>query len=263
LLPESSVAHKSFCITRLGLVGSTNDEAMSRARDGDPGGLWVLADAQACGRGRNGRVWASPAGNLYASLLLVDPAPRERAAELGFVAGTALACALREILAGDIRLAIKWPNDILFAGAKLGGILLESTDLPDGRFACVAGFGVNCASHPSDTSYGATDLAEITGYPVSPQIVHEHLARAIVQRLAIWRGGAGFDAIRAEWLSSAGGLGAKVTVVRPSATIEGIFETIDATGRLMLETASGLVAIDAGDVFLAPQPSAPIVAEAR
>jgi BirA family biotin operon repressor/biotin-[acetyl-CoA-carboxylase] ligase len=258
LLPESSVPDKAFRYAHLGLVGSTNDEAMSRARDGDPGGLWVCAEAQASGRGRNGRVWTSPAGNLYASLLLLDPAPRERAAELGFVAGTALACALREILAGDARLAIKWPNDILFAGAKLGGILLESTDLSDGRFACVAGFGVNCASHPSDTSYGATDLAEIIGYPVSPQIVQEHLARAIEQRLATWRHGAGFPAIRAEWLGSAAGLGAKVEVVRPSATIEGIFQTIDATGRLQLETESGLVAIDAGDIFLGPQPSARI-----
>jgi BirA family biotin operon repressor/biotin-[acetyl-CoA-carboxylase] ligase len=223
---------------------------MARARGGDPGGLWVVAEAQARGRGRNGRVWASPSGNFYASLLLVDPAPRERTAELGFVAGTALACALREILDGDPRLAIKWPNDIVFAGAKLSGILLESADLPNGRFACVAGFGVNCVSHPSNTLYDATDLATIAGRSVPPEIVLEHLAATMAQRLLVWSKGVGFAAIRAEWLTLAGGLGTRIKVARPSATIEGRFETIDATGRLVLETDSGPLAIEAGDVFL-------------
>ena len=69
---------------------------------------------QSGGRGRNGRVWPSEPGNLYASLLLIDPAPPARAAELGFVAGLALADALRQILRGDPALRIKWPNDILY-----------------------------------------------------------------------------------------------------------------------------------------------------
>lgn len=250
LPPDFPAPDETFRITRLGQVGSTNDEAMARARAGDPGRLWVTAEAQSRGRGRYGRAWSSPSGNLYASLLLVDPAPRGRAAELGFVAGTALACALRAILAGDRRLAIKWPNDILFAGAKLGGILLESTDLPGGRFACVAGFGVNCASHPSDTLYAATNLAEITGRPVPPEAVLKLLAAAMAERLRAWSRGSGFAAIRSEWLTFAGGLGARITVARPASTIEGIFATIDATGRLVLETSSGPVAIDAGDVFL-------------
>jgi BirA family biotin operon repressor/biotin-[acetyl-CoA-carboxylase] ligase len=243
---------------------------MARARNGDPGGIWIVAEAQSRGRGRHGRDWASPAGNLYASLLLVDPSPRDRAAELGFVAGTALACALREILASGKptpdfphpALAIKWPNDILFAAAKLAGILLESTDLPDGRFACVAGFGVNCASHPAETPYPATDLAEVTGAPVSPESVLDHLTRAVAERLDIWRRGSGFDAIRAEWLGLAGGLGSKVFVARSQGTIEGIFETIDATGRLVLETASGRVLVEAGDVFFGAGPTDPRPADA-
>jgi BirA family biotin operon repressor/biotin-[acetyl-CoA-carboxylase] ligase len=259
---ESSASDETFRITRLGHVGSTNDEAMARARAGNPGGLFVVAEAQSRGRGRHGRAWVSPPGNLYASLLLVDPAPRECAAELGFVAGTALASALRAILPGDRGLALKWPNDILYACAKLGGILLESTDLPDGRFACVAGFGVNCASHPSDTLYAATDLAAITGRPVPPEAVLEQLAAAMAERLRAWRRGSGFAAIREEWLTFAGGLGARITVVRPASTIEGIFATIDATGRLVLETASGLVAIEAGDIFLGSRATDAFVAEA-
>ncbi|MDQ6703393.1 MAG: biotin--[acetyl-CoA-carboxylase] ligase [Pseudomonadota bacterium] len=228
---------------------------MARARDGDPGRLWVVADTQTGGRGRNGRVWSSPKGNLYASLLLIDPAPPRRAAELGFVAGVATAHALREILCGDRRLAIKWPNDILHDGAKLCGILLESASLPDGRFACVAGVGVNCHSHPENTPYKATGLAAISGQPIAPEKVFARLSATMAHWLDVWAAGAGFESIRAEWLSLAAGLGAWISVARPSQTIEGTFQTIDATGRLILEQASGQVAVEAGDVFFSPLPS--------
>lgn len=259
---ESPALDETFRIARLGRVGSTNDEAMARARAGDRGMLWVVAESQDRGRGRHGRVWSSPEGNLYASLLLVDPAPRASTAELGFVAGTALAAALRRLLAEDPRLTIKWPNDILVDGAKLGGILLESSDLPGGGFACVAGFGVNCASHPAGLLYPATDLAAIAGQQISPEIVLAHLAAALVRRLEIWNRGAGFAAIRAEWLGLAHGLGTTITVARPAATIEGVFTTIDATGRLLLETSAGVVAIEAGDVFFGALRQGGIVAEA-
>lgn len=221
---------------------------------GDPGRLWIVADAQSGGRGRNGRVWSSPPGNLYASLLLIDPAPPRRAAELGFVASVALAAALREILSDDCRLAIKWPNDILYDGAKLGGLLLESASLPDGRLACVAGIGVNCRSHPADTLYEATDLAAITGRPIAPEFVFEPLAAALANWLDIWAEGAGFETIRAKWLSLAAGLGGRISVARRSDTIEGLFRTIDASGRLILEQSTGQVVVEAGDVFLLAQP---------
>lgn len=242
-------------MTRHVQLVSTNDEAMACGRRGDPGRLWIIADAQSGGRGRKGRVWSSPPGNLYASLLLIDPAPPRRAPELGFVASVALAHALRDVLAGDARLAIKWPNDILFDGAKLAGILLESAAAPDGRLACVAGMGVNCARHPDDTLYPATNLAAIAGRPVAPQAVFEGLSAAMAHWLDVWAEGAGFAAIRAEWLSLAAGLGARISVARPSETLEGVFETIDATGRLILERASGQVAVEAGDVFLSARPT--------
>lgn len=227
---------------------------MARAKEGDPGRLWVVADIQTKGRGRNGRIWSSPRGNLHASLLLIDLAPPHRAAELGFVAGIATAHALREILCGDRRVTIKWPNDVLCDGAKLCGILLESANLPDGRFACVAGVGVNCHSHPEDTPYKATNLSAIAGRPVAPEKMFEQLSATMAHWLGVWAAGAGFEAIRAEWLSHAAGLGAWIGVTRPSQTIEGTFQTIDATGRLILEQATGQVAIEAGDVFLSPRP---------
>jgi BirA family transcriptional regulator, biotin operon repressor / biotin---[acetyl-CoA-carboxylase] ligase len=244
----------AFRLVRYDRLASTNDEGLTRGRCGDAGRLWVIADTQTEGRGRNGRVWSSPRGNLHASLLLIDPAPPQRAAELGFVAGVAAAHALREILCGDRRVTIKWPNDVLHDGAKLCGILLESANLPDGRFACVAGVGVNCRLHPANTPYKATNLSAIAGQPVAPARVFARLSATMTHWLDVWAAGAGFAAIRAEWLSLAAGLGAWIGVARPSETLEGTFQTIDATGRLILEHASGQVAIEAGDVFFSPRP---------
>lgn len=223
---------------------------MRRARCGDPGRLWITAQTQSGGRGRNGRVWTSERGNFFASLLLIDPAPPARAAELGFVTSLALAHALRQLLGGDERLKIKWPNDILYDGAKLAGILLESVALPGG-FACVAGIGVNCASHPAATLYPATDLEAAAGRPIAPDVVLEALAPEMAGRLGVWAGGAGFSAIRAAWLSLAAGVGAPIKIARPQGAVEGVFQTVDETGRLILRQSSRDMAIDAGDVFLA------------
>jgi BirA family biotin operon repressor/biotin-[acetyl-CoA-carboxylase] ligase len=236
-----------------GALVSTNDEALKCAKSGDPGRLWITAATQSGGRGRNGRVWTSEPGNLFASLLLIDPAPPSRAPELGFVASLALASALRELLDGDPPLKIKWPNDILYNGAKLAGVLLESVALPRG-FACVAGIGVNCGSHPRGALYPATDLTAAAGRVIAPDIVLDALAKAMAHWLGVWSKGAGFAAIRAEWLACAAGIGGKVKVARPNETLEGVFETIDATGRLILRQESGERAIDAGDVFLAAPP---------
>jgi BirA family biotin operon repressor/biotin-[acetyl-CoA-carboxylase] ligase len=249
-----SALEKNFRLVHYGLIGSTNDEALASARSGEPGGLWILADAQNKGKGRAGRVWDSPPGNFYASLLLIDPSLPQKAAELGFVAGVALAHALRALLGGDERLTIKWPNDILHDGRKLAGILLESSQLSDNRFACVAGFGVNCGSHPNIALYPATDLLAIAGVPISPGAVLEALSAAMAHWLEAWDGGARFDLIRAEWLSLAAGLGGRIRVARYLDSLEGIFETIDASGRLILETETGRIPIEAADVFLAARP---------
>ena len=223
----------------------------------------MIADTQTEGRGRNGRAWSSPRGNLHASLLLIDPAPPRKAAELGFVAGVAAAHAVRDILRGDLRVTIKWPNDVLHDGAKLCGILLESATFPDGRFACVAGVGVNCRFHPEDTPYKTTSLSAAAGQPVAPARVFARLSATMTHWLDVWAAGAGFLSIRAEWLSLAAGLGAWISVARPSQTIEGTFQTIDATGRLILAQASGPVAIEAGDVFFAPRPGSSATAADR
>ncbi len=230
-------------------VGSTNDDAMAMLRAGDPGGLFVVALSQTGGRGRHGRTWASPPGNLYASLGLVDAAPLVLAPQLGFVAGVALASALRSLCGDGAGLALKWPNDVLLGGAKLAGILLESTALPGGRLGCVVGFGVNCASHPEDLPFPASDLAE-AGIHHAPMTVLAALAEAFAATLARWDRGTGFAAIRSDWLRLAAGLGEAIIVKTPAGVVEGRFEGIGPAGHLLVETTRGRVTIDAGDVFL-------------
>lgn len=250
-----SAQEKAFRLAWHGQLASTNDEALARAREGDAGRLWIVADTQTKGRGRSGRAWSSPRGNLYASLLLIDPAPPHKAAELGFVCGVAAAQALRCVLSGNRRIAIKWPNDILHDGAKLCGILLEGTTLPDGRFACVAGIGVNCAAHPENTSYPATNLAAVSASAIPPFHVFSELSAAMAHWLDVWASGAGFEVIRAEWLALAAGLGTWISVARPTDIVEGTFKTIDAAGRLVLEQAGGELAVEAGDIFFSPRPN--------
>jgi BirA family biotin operon repressor/biotin-[acetyl-CoA-carboxylase] ligase len=231
-------------------VVSTNEEAMQLAREGDPGRLWVVAREQKQGRGRRGRTWSSPPGNLYASLLLIDAARPEHLPELGFVASVALLSALREVLGHDPRLGIKWPNDILFDSAKLSGILLESSLLPSGATACVAGFGVNCRSHPATLSYAATDLASIGTALDAPEDVLPRLSDAVGEMLEIWSSGAGFAKVRTRWLADALGLGEPIRVALGNTDLLGTFETIDARGRLILRQDGATKAIEAGDVFL-------------
>lgn len=241
-------------------AGSTNDEAMALARAGHQGRVWVVARAQTKGRGRHGRVWISPAGNLYASLLLVDEVPARLAPQFGFVAGIALAGALCECIADATPLRLKWPNDIVFAGAKLAGILLEGSDLGDGRFACVVGIGANCALAPQGLAYQATALADIGARWQAPEDVFLRLTNQFVRALGLFAKGEGFGAIRQEWLSYAAGLGRPVKVITPAGEITGLFRTIDAAGRLILECQGAIRAIEAGDVWFDETADRPVSA---
>src|SRR5262249_34478547 len=157
------------------------------------------------GRGRRGRAWVSEPGNLYATLLLTDPSPPSRAAELSFVAALALFDALAEIAPDlTVRLALKWPNDVLLDGAKLAGILVEGESGPP--LAAALGIGVNCAHHPSAVGSPAIDLAA-AGFPAPPKRLFATLSRTILGRLTQWHRGGGFALIRADWLRQAAGVG--------------------------------------------------------
>ena len=229
-------------------VGSTNVLAMEAARAGDPGGLWIVGGRQVAGRGRRSRPWVSEPGNLYASYLVLDPAVGDRLAQLPLVAALALSEAV-DAMCGTYALAkLKWPNDLLVDGAKISGILLEATSLPDGARAVVMGFGLNLVHHPDLADYRAADLAGL-GYRVEVQQAFVALAGALEHRLADWASGAPTQLV-ADWQARATGLGEEIRVRFETGETHGIFEGLDEIGRLRLRLADGtLSSVSAGDVF--------------
>ncbi|MEK1933694.1 MAG: biotin--[acetyl-CoA-carboxylase] ligase [Pararhizobium sp.] len=239
-----------FRHTALGDVGSTNTECLIRARAGDPGLHWITATRQLEGRGRRGRAWASEPGNLYASLLLIDPAPMDKLHSLPLAVAVAVHRAIQAVMPpGSNPVSIKWPNDILIAGKKCCGILLEGEGLPDGRHALVIGCGINVALAPDHGLYPVTNL-KAEGAAVSPEELFAHLFRSMGDVLNVWNRGQGIAEIIAQWRSAAGGIGQKITVNLPDRSLSGRFEGIDEDGRLMLDMGAGVVhRIAAGDVF--------------
>ena len=246
-------------------IGSTNAEALARARAGDLGRLWVVSPEQTAGRGRRGRSWSTPVGNLAASLLLIVEQDPSVAATLGFVAGLALDEALRAVapsLAVRIaldgmeggaasardRLQLKWPNDVLLDGAKLAGILLEAEPLGGKRLAVIIGIGANVVEAPAGLPYPATSLRALS-VPVDAAKLFRALSDAWAVLERIWNNGHGFETIRRLWLDRAAGLGERVAVHAGDGVTSGIFETIDERGRLLVRGDDGAMrTIAAGDV---------------
>lgn len=229
-------------------VASTMEEARRALDQGEPGKLWIVARSQDAGRGRHGRQWGSPPGNLYASLLLKGPCEPALAPKLGFVAGLALHDAASKVLGpANAGLKLKWPNDLLLGDAKTSGLLLEGESRA-GRLNVILGCGVNIASCPSDTPYPATFLKA-----VAPQASVEAMLLALsdswAKRFEIWSQPGGFGPIRAAWLERAAFLGETITIRLPEGPLSGRFAGLDPTGRLELETEGGRRLIDAGDLF--------------
>jgi BirA family biotin operon repressor/biotin-[acetyl-CoA-carboxylase] ligase len=250
-----------YRLTAFAEIGSTNAEALVRARQGEEGGLWFVSPHQTAGRGRRGRAWETQVGNLAASLLLVVGNDPTRAATLSFVAGLALDEALRTIapslgirVALDgleeprQRLRLKWPNDVLLDGAKLAGILLEAEALPERRLAVVVGIGVNVVAAPEGLPYPATALATL-GIAANAAQVFEALSDAWAGMWRVWDGGKGFQAIRKLWLDRAAGIGQEVAVRVGDSVVSGVFETIDREGRLLIRTSDGTTrTVTAGEI---------------
>jgi BirA family biotin operon repressor/biotin-[acetyl-CoA-carboxylase] ligase len=235
------------------VVSSTNAEALASARDGAPAPLWITARAQTAGRGRRGRAWVSPPGNLYATLLLRDPAPAAFAPQLSFVAALAVHDAICTYIASrEPSVTLKWPNDVFCDGAKIAGILIEGEGNP---LAVAIGIGVNCLHHPGDAEYPATDL-RAQGIDASAESLFHHLSAAMIRRLAQWDRGNGFAAIRADWLARAHPPGSELRVRLPERELRGRFVDLDGAGRLILRLPDGSTeTVTAGDVFPLSRPS--------
>ncbi len=222
-------------------VGSTNDEAVCLAEAGAPEGTFVWAREQTGGRGRRGRRWASPAGNLYCSTVLRPDCPARRAAELGFVAALAVADLVRDGRA----VRVKWPNDVLVEGGKVAGILPESSIGQGGHVEhVVLGIGVNVAVAPDlpEMRYAGAVL----GGTVEAAV--EGLAAGLARWLGVWRKSS-FETIRAAWLDRAGPLGAPVDVRLGEELVRGAFAGMDREGALLLQTPAGPRRIVAGELL--------------
>jgi BirA family biotin operon repressor/biotin-[acetyl-CoA-carboxylase] ligase len=248
--PEAvcEVSAGGWRVERFAEIDSTSEEARRRALRGDPGRLWILGRSQTGGRGRRGRVWTSPVGNLYASALLIDPCEAAVSPQIGFVAGVAAALAARDLGASDVRL--KWPNDLLGGAAKLAGVLVEGLSAGQSPFACVVGFGINCLASPQTLPYPATHMSALLGREVTPDEMFAALAFRFEETLETWRRGEGFARVRADWLSLAAGVGAPVRVEDGQGARQGVFEGLDAAGRMLFRGACGLEIIEAADVFV-------------
>jgi BirA family biotin operon repressor/biotin-[acetyl-CoA-carboxylase] ligase len=243
-------------------IGSTNLEALVRARNGERGPIWFVTTEQTAGRGRRSRSWIASRGNLASSNLEVMSVTPAVAATLGFAAGLALESALRKVSveaamrAGGLCFSLKWPNDVLAGGRKLAGILLEAEAVAGNRLAVVVGIGTNVVSAPEGTPTPATSLRAL-GIDVSAEELFAALSDGWAEYRDIWNNGHGFADIRKAWLERAAGLGQAVAITSAGGTIEGSFETIDEKGCMIVRTSTGqLVQITAGDVYFGEAASA-------
>jgi len=265
-----------YTLYHLPLVGSTNDEAKSLARNGAPAGTIVWADAQSAGRGRRGREWHSPAGNLYLSLIQRPGGQPAAAAQLSFVTAVALADALTDIASDragssssqpsgpgsrgegqgegqaprlNHAILVKWPNDVLINGSKVAGILLESETAGDGVIDFVViGVGVNIAQAPEAPEYPATSLVREGMIGITGGTLLGSFIAAFDARARQWRHD-GFPAIRDAWLSRATGIGQNIRVRLDRSTLHGKFVALDQDGALILQAPDGVRRITAGAVF--------------
>jgi BirA family biotin operon repressor/biotin-[acetyl-CoA-carboxylase] ligase len=214
------------------------------AAAGAPEGSWLRADRQTGGRGRNGRTWVSPPGNLYASTIVRLRPGDPPAPTLALVAGVALFEAVRPSAGEGLRL--KWPNDLLAGHRKLGGILLERVD-----HVVVVGIGINLAHHPDDADRPATSLAS-EGWPHPPaDAMLTDLAYRLAEALAEWRNH-GLAPVRRAWIAAAHPIGTPLATHGPDGSaLAGTFDGLDHDGACRLRLADGGVRlIHAGDVFL-------------
>ena len=230
-------------------VDSTMAEAARRAPNLDRP-TWIVAKTQTAARGRRGRAWVVPKGNLNATLIFRPEATAAEAAKRSFLAANALFQALAIYVPSE-KLSLKWPNDVLLSGGKVAGILLESSG--QGPFVdwLSIGIGVNLKHTPegvTDASFPPTSLMAAGGWEADPQDFLATLADAYAtQEAKLLR--LGFDRIRDDWLANAARLGEIITARTGREDVTGIFDSIDRDGNLVLITGTGPRAIPAADVF--------------
>lgn len=250
----SARARAALSIRCLLQTDSTNAQAMSAAAAGGASGLVVLAEQQHAGRGRRGRQWVSPFGaNIYLSLVWQFGGGAAALSGLSLAVGVACVRALST--AGLAGLGLKWPNDLLVDGRKLGGILLEMTGDPAGECQVVIGVGINVAMTQAEA--GAIDQPwtslQALGVTLPRSQLVGLLLNALVAVLDEFARG-GFAALRAEWMGLDAFRGAAVALLTVNQSVAGVARGVDDAGALLLETAQGLEAFHGGEVSLRVRP---------
>ncbi len=231
---------------------STNADARRRADAGETGPLWVVARRQSDGRGRRGRAWNSEGGNLFATLLLVTRKAPVEAAQVTFVAALAVADLLDGWAPASL-VTIKWPNDVMLAGEKAAGVLVESGSHAAGGLWLAVGIGVNLAHAPGGTERPATALVHhLRGDVTAPPTVELAAAR-LAEAFDIWMTRwetLGFEPVLDAWRARTPGLDGPAVARLGRETVEGRAEGVAPDGALKLRLADGsLRLISAGDVF--------------
>jgi BirA family transcriptional regulator, biotin operon repressor / biotin---[acetyl-CoA-carboxylase] ligase len=226
-------------------IDSTNLEAARLNAAGETGPLWILADAQQSGKGRLGRSWHSPQGNLYCTLLMPTEALAGVVPQLGFVVALAVNDTVSKFCVGR-RVSLKWPNDCLLDGGKVAGILCEA--LSGGHIAI--GCGINIDSCPEGLDYATSRINAHAATTVAA--VFAHYRQQLDHRLVEWQSGLGFGHIAAAWEARAGHLNEVISVRQHNVLKVGRFLGLAADGAMRLQKPDGLVeTVYAGDVTMA------------
>lgn len=216
-------------------------------------GLMIWAKSQTAGRGRMGRVWESPVGNVYASILIRAPEDQATAPQIGFVTAVAVADAILDLPRHNATpppLSHKWPNDILADDKKVCGILPEMVTDADGGSWIIVGVGINLK--PVGVDDAAYPIGSLEAYNIdtTPAHVLTRLCRAFATRLDEWRRD-GFAALREAWLKRAPDIGTLMSVGVQGGPVHGNFAGLDTDGALLLDSPQGRKRLLAGDVLFA------------
>jgi len=239
--------HKNFNIHQFPELESSNKTAFEMAQskklfDSEI----ILADSQSAGKGRESRVWTSPVGNLYFSLILQPKISAQKISQISFVAITALRLMVEGLLANQ-KVQNKWPNDLLIDGKKVAGLLLESKISGQNCEFVILGIGLNIASNPDSTIFPANNLKEF-GIELIAQDALKKFLNEFEKIYENWLN-YGFAGVRKLWLQKSYRLGEEISVKNNGEEISGVFADLDEEGNLILQMKEGKKTILAADIF--------------
>lgn len=229
----------NYNIKTFAQIDSTMDKAAQELDDTAVEGLVIHAMSQEQGRGRQGKHWHAPMGNLYLSIVLSPAIEKKDCGQLAFVCACALVEAVTSLCDKDIDIRVKWPNDVLVDGKKIAGILIESKG-----DAYIAGIGLNILAPPE----GAIGLKDITDKRVPINPVRDFLLDVLDAYYTRWLK-EGFEVIQKTWMEKAAFLDEEIAIKLSEKEETGIFKGIDKNGCLLLEQNGDIQTFYSGEIY--------------